>query len=44
VGGYRYLRRVRFSSIPQVVIQVTCVLAPHRKIADFNMQPEQNPQ
>ena len=41
-GGYRYLRRVKFSNLPDMVIQVVWVLSPEHKIAGFNMQPEQN--
>ncbi len=40
-GVHRYVRRARFSNMPDMVITEVWVLSAERKIAGFGMHPEQ---
>jgi hypothetical protein len=40
-GMYRYIRRARFSNLPEMVIKETWVLSADRKIAGFGLRPEE---
>jgi hypothetical protein len=41
-GGYRYVRRVHFSNVPQFVVRLVWVINQERKIAGFGIRPEES--